>query len=318
VVPRGVPRFLGDKELPGIPPNASGRLELANWLADPDNPLTARVMANRVWHWHFGRGLVATPSDFGLRGAAPSNRELLDWLAMRFIASGWSIKTLHREIMLSETYQLASRDISAEHAANVASDPDNLYHWRFNRRRLDAEQLRDSQLAASGKLDLTRPGPHPFPPIGKWRWTQHSPFKAVYDSQHRSVFLMTQRFARHPYLALFDGPDPNTTTGLRTSSIVAPQALYLLNNPFISDQARGLADRLIAFSPASDDRINLACQVCWSRRPTSNEVDQALDYLARFDQALQKSELTAAQRESEAWTCYARVLFASHEFNYVD
>jgi hypothetical protein len=276
------------------------------------------VIVNRVWQWHFGRGLVATPSDFGLRGAAPTNRELLDWLAERFIASGWSIKSLHRDIMLSETYQLASQVTTVANAANIASDPDNLYHWRFNRRRLDAESLRDSLLAASGQLDLARPGAHPFPPVSDWRWTQHSPFKAVYDSRHRSVYLMTQRFARHPYLALFDGPDPNTSTGLRTSSIVAPQALYLLNNPFVTEQARGLADRLIAFSLDAPARINYACKICWSRGPTTDEVEQAIDYLDQFDQSLEQSGLSPALRELEAWTSYARVLFASHEFSYVD
>jgi hypothetical protein len=318
IVPRGVPQFLGGVDAARVPPTASGRLELANWLTAPDNPLTARVIVNRVWQWHFGRGLVDTPSDFGLRGSAPTNRELLDWLAARFIASGWSIKSLHRDIMLSETYQLASQATSTALAANAAIDPDNLYHWRFNRRRLDAESLRDSLLAASGKLDLARPGPHPFPPVSEWRWTQHSPFKAVYDSKHRSVYLMTQRFARHPYLALFDGPDPNTSTGLRTSSIVAPQALYLLNNPFVTEQARGLAERLIEFSPDSQARIEHACRTCWSRHPTSDEVQQTLSYLARFDQTLDESDLSQAQRESEDWTSYARVLFASHEFSYID
>jgi hypothetical protein len=275
-------------------------------------------MANRVWEWHFGRGLVATPSDFGLRGAAPTNRELLDWLAARLVASGWSIKSLHRDIILSETYQLASEAPAAEQRTNAAHDPDNLYHWRFNRRRLDAESLRDSMLAASGQLNLTRPGPHPFPPVTEWRWTQHAPFKAVYDSPHRSAYLMTQRLARHPYLALFDGPDPNTSTGLRTSSIVAPQALYLLNSPFVTQQARGLAERLIAFAPDAPTRIELACLLSWSRRPTSEEVQQAVDYLSRSSNTLHDSKFSPAQRETEVWTSYARVLFASHEFSYVD
>ena len=129
---------------------------------------------------------------------------------------------------------------------------------------------------------------------------------------------MTQRFARHPYLALFDGPDPNTSTGVRTSAIVPSQALYLLNNPFITEQARALADRLIAAAPDGPTRIELACQLCWSRRPTSDEVQQAVDYVSRVSEALQQSNLSRAQLESEAWTSYARVLFASHEFNYVD
>jgi hypothetical protein len=193
-----------------------------------------------------------------------------------------------------------------------------LYHWRFDRRRLDAESLRDALLAASGQLDRTRPGPHPFPPVVEWHWTQHSPFKAVYDSPHRSVYLMTQRLARHPYLALFDGPDPNTSTGLRTSSIVPSQVLYLLNNPFVTAQARELANRLLADSPEARARIDLACRICWSRRASPDEIQQAVDYIARLNQALDVSNRSPAQRESEIWTSYARVLFASHEFSYVD
>jgi hypothetical protein len=129
---------------------------------------------------------------------------------------------------------------------------------------------------------------------------------------------MTQRFARHPFLALFDGPDPNTSTGQRTSSIVAPQALYLMNNPFVTEQARGLADRLIAFSPDASARVHLACRICWSRDPTPDEARQALEYVERFDQTLDETDLTKLQRESEIWTSFARVLFASHEFNHVD
>jgi hypothetical protein len=173
-------------------------------------------------------------------------------------------------------------------------------------------------LAASGKLDRTRPGPHPFPALKEWRWSQHEPFKAVYESPHRSVYLMTQRLARHPYLALFDGPDPNTSTGIRTSAIVPSQALYLLNNPFVTTQARGLADRLIAHSPDVRTRIKLACELCWSRPPTSGEGEQAVAYISRLYEALDESDLSPSERESEVWTSYARVLFASHEFSYVD
>jgi hypothetical protein len=129
---------------------------------------------------------------------------------------------------------------------------------------------------------------------------------------------MTQRFARHPFLALFDGPDPNTSTGLRTSSIVAPQALYLMNHPFVTEQARSLADRLIATSPDAAARINLACRICWSRNPAPDELELALNYVSRFDQDLQDPHLSPTQRESEIWTSYVRMLFASHEFNFID
>ena len=211
VVPRGVPRFAipGRRaSQPAVSAQGSGRLELARWLTQPDNPLTPRVMVNRIWQHHFGRGIVATPSNFGLRGDPPTHPELLDWLAARFVAAGWSIKTIHREILLSQTYQLSS-DLDPHDAA---LDPDDRWLWRFPRQRLDAESIRDAMLAVAGNLDENRPGLHPFPPIETWHWTQHDAFKAVYPSNHAAVYLMTQRLVKHPYLAIFDGPDTNVST----------------------------------------------------------------------------------------------------------
>src|SRR6185436_7105479 len=148
--------------------------------------------------------------------------------AARFIESGWSVKTIHRLILHSQTYQLSS----ADNPDNSQKDPANRFYWRFDRRRLDAEAIRDSMMFASGSLDLQRPAGHPFPPPEKWNWTQHNPFKEIYATQHRSVYLMTPRFQRHPFLALFDGPDTNTSSESRRTSIVPQQALYALNNPF--------------------------------------------------------------------------------------
>ncbi|MCI0540442.1 MAG: DUF1549 domain-containing protein, partial [Verrucomicrobiales bacterium] len=212
VVKRGVPRFLCAVGTLDIPEGASGRLEFAQWLTSPRHPLTARVMVNRIWQHHFGKGIVATPSNFGLRGDEPSHPELLDYLAARLVESGWSIKAMHRLILSAKTYQLAS-DWDED---NARRDESNRYYWRFDRRRLDAEAIRDSMMHLAGTLDLARPGPHPFPGVEKWNWTQHSPFKAVYESNHRSVYLMTQRIQRHPYLSLFDAPDANTSTEVRT------------------------------------------------------------------------------------------------------
>ncbi|HEY8505692.1 MAG TPA: DUF1549 and DUF1553 domain-containing protein, partial [Gemmataceae bacterium] len=188
-VPRGFLEVLGGQELPpGEAAKSSGRLQLARWLTDPANPLTARVMANRVWHYHFGKGIVKTPSDFGVRGAPPTHPELLDWLAARFVAGGWSVKELHRLILRSRAYMLSA----AESAENLAADPDNDLHWRFDRRRLDAETIRDTLLALGGNLDRSvTPGPHPFPPAEKWNFTQHYPFKDDYPTDRRSVYLMT-------------------------------------------------------------------------------------------------------------------------------
>ena len=178
VVPHGVPRFafLAGERPAAAGPGSSGRHELARWLTRPGHPLTARVMVNRIWQHHFGRGIVATPSNFGVRGEPPTHPELLDWLAARFVAEGWSIKAIHREIVLSATYQLSS-----DHdARDAALDPDDRWLWRFPRRRLDAESIRDAMLAVSGRLDPGRPGRHPFPPIEDWHWTQHDAFKTVY------------------------------------------------------------------------------------------------------------------------------------------
>jgi hypothetical protein len=225
-VPRRFLAVLGGDTL-STNATGSGRLELANWLTRPTNPLTARVFVNRVWQWHFGQGLVHTPSDFGLRGDAPTHPELLDWLASEFIASGWSVKALHRLIMLSATYQLASDD----HAENLQRDPANVFLWRHARRPLDAESIRDAMLFVSGRLDRSVPGAHPFPEMATWRFTIHNPFHAVYDSDHRSLYLMQQRNRRHPFLALFDAADPNQSVAQRLPTTTPTQTLYLMNSP---------------------------------------------------------------------------------------
>jgi hypothetical protein len=313
-VERGVPRFLAGKEPPRFPADGSGRLELAQWLTRPDHPLTARVMANRIWQRHFGRGIVGTPSNFGLRCEGPTHPELLDWLAHEFVQGGWSVKALHRLIVLSKTYQMAS----GHDPAGAARDPDNRWRWRYDRRRLDAEALRDALLFVGGNLDLRRPGPHPFPPIERWGWTQHNPFKEVYPSDRRSVYLMTQRLQRHPWLALFDGPDTNHSTDRRTSSTVPLQALYLMNNPWARAQAEGLARRLIAASPGAARRIAEAHERAWGRPPTPAEVEKGEAYVRLYREELAKTGAPAGRVELEAWTSYARVLLTANEFVYLD
>jgi hypothetical protein len=314
VVPRGLPRFLAGGKSVTIPDGSSGRLQLACWLASPDNPLPARVMVNRIWQHHFGKGLVTTPSNFGLRGEPPTHAELLDWLAARFIQSGWSLKTMHRLIVLSKTYQLSS----APDDADAAKDPGNRWYWRSDRRRLDAEAIRDALLTVSGRLNLERPGPHPFPPMDRWGWTQHNPFKEVYPSDHRSVYLMTQRFQRHPYLALFDGPDTNTTTDQRTSSTVPQQALFLMNDPWVQEQGEGFARRLMAASADPGQRIELAHQLAWSRPARPEEVERGLRYVEEYRKRLAEAGAPAERVELEAWTSYARVVFSANEFVYLD
>ncbi len=313
VAPRDAPKFLRAKSL-AIPPGASGRLELARWIASPENPLTARVLVNRIWQHHFGRGLVSTPSNFGTRGEPPTHPELLDWLAGRFVRSGWSVKALHREILLSRTYQLAS----TPDAENFAKDPGNRFYWRHDRVRLDAETIRDSLLAVAGRLELQRPGPHPFPPPEKWGWTQHNAFKDVYNSRHRSVYVMTQRLQRHPLLGLFDAPDANTSTDRRTTSTVPPQALFLLNNPFVAEQAEAFAGRLLADGQDSAGAVDRAVRLAWGRPPAPDERERAVRYIDAGRAKLARSGVPAARVQAEALASYARVLFCSNEFVYPD
>ncbi len=314
VVPRGVPKFLDGGRPIEIPAGSSGRLELARWLTRPDHPLTARVMVNRVWQHHFGKGLVGTPSDLGLRGEPPTHPQLLDWLARQFVADGWSIKNLHRRIVRSQTYQRASgHDAEAE-----ARDPANRWYWRFDRRRLEAEAIRDAMLTVGGNLDRRPASEHPFPPMADWGWTQHTPFKAVYPSQRRSVYLMTQRLIRHPYLALFDGPDPNVSTAKRTSATVPPQALFLMNNPFVAEQAAAFADRMRASSEKARDRIAWAYLSAYGRPVKSDECDRALAYLDAFAAESASAGATREEAQREAWASYARVLLTSNEFVYVE
>ncbi len=307
VVPHGVPRFafLAGEAPPPTPPKSSGRSELAHWLTRPGHPLTARVMVNRIWQHHFGRGIVATPSNFGVRGEPPTHPELLDWLAAKFVAEGWSVKTIHREIVLSETYQLASDGRPRQ----AALDPDDRWLWHFPRRRLDAESIRDAMLAASGRLDPARPGRHPFPPIEEWHWTQHDAFKTVYPSNHRSVYLMSQRLVKHPFLALFDGPDTNTSTDVRSRSTVPLQALYFLNNPFVLECAEGLADRMIAAGEEPEGRIVHGYELAWGRPPDPEESRRALRFVR---------DAASATTDRDAWIGLAKILLTASEFLYVD
>ncbi|HJZ56805.1 MAG TPA: DUF1549 and DUF1553 domain-containing protein, partial [Gemmataceae bacterium] len=310
-VPRRFPIALGGHTLPADV-TGSGRLHLANWIADPKNPLTARVMVNRIWHDHFGKGIVRTPGNFGVLGQLPSQPELLDHLASRFVESGWSVKAMHRLIMLSRTYQMASRDDDASARIDVAND----FLWRFDRRRLDAESIRDTLLAVSGNLDRTPGGPHPFPEMVSWNFTQHNPFKAVYDTDRRSVYLMTQRIQRHPFLALFDGPDANAGTAARTTSTTPLQALYLMNDPFVHAQARKFAARMRKERDTDATRVEQAFVLLYGRPPTEEEKSAALGYLAKVTAKL--GERPGSPRPEAAWESLARALFLSNEFVYVD
>jgi hypothetical protein len=315
LVTRGVPKCLDERSSLTIPKDASGRLELARWLTSgPASALTARVMVNRIWQHHFGKLIVPTPSDFGLRGTPPTHPELLDWLAREFIASGWSLKSMHKKIMLSKTYQLSA----AVDTTNTETDTGNAWYWRFDRHALDAEALRDTLLDLGGSLDCTRPGPHPFPAPSAWRFTAHNQFKAEYASQHRSVYLMVQRLHPHPYLTIFNGPDTSMTTPMRDGSSVPLQALFLLNSPFVHEQSTRFARTLLEQRSDPRARARLAYLRVYGRSPSTPELDRSLEYVCRYEQALGAEGFAPDRRAVESWSSLARALLASNEFIYLD
>jgi hypothetical protein len=305
-VPRGFLTVLGGQTLPPEE-KGSGRRELAQWIADRENPLTARVIVNRIWQQHFGRGLVATPNDFGQRGQAPTHPELLDYLAQRFVESGWSIKALHRLILLSHTWQQSSVGGDRER------DPTNALWSRADRRRLDAEAIRDTMLFVGGDLDFTPGEGHPFPPVASWNYTQHKQFFAVYDTKQRSVYQMQQRLRKHPFFALFDGADTNSTTAARSTSVTALQALFALNDPFIHERADRLATRLLKLVPEDETkRIEAAFLTLYGRPPEPDEKALFLPHLTSLRSA--PKNLSVAQ----SWQSLARVLLSANEFLYLD
>ena len=284
-----------------VPPGAgSGRLALAEWIVR--SPLSTRVMVNRIWQGHFGHGIVRTPNDFGSRGERPTHPELLEWLSARFEKEGRSIKSLHRLIMSSAAYQRAST--VSEMAAT--RDADNRLLSHFTRRRLTAEELRDSLLASGGNLDLTPGAAHPFPPEATWSFTQHGPFNAIFDNAKRTAYQMVQRQRSHPFLTLFDGADPNASTATRQLTTVPTQALYFLNDPFFHSQAARLAASLTAL-PDDTARLRHAFRTTLQREPTDDEQTWAEDFLKSYPGTAE-----------EKWTACSRVLLAGNEFIHLD
>ena len=289
-VPRRFPRVLAGENQPPIT-EGSGRLQLAQWIASPSNPLTARVMVNRLWQHHFGEGLVRTPNNFGKLGERPAHPELLDYLAHRFIQSGWSIKAMHRSIVLSAVYQQSS----VPNPETLRADPENRLFDRMNRRRLEAEPLRDSLLTVAGELGCTLGGP------------------AIreLDNHRRTLYLMTVRSDRSNYRMLFDAADPVGIVEKRTDSTVAPQALFLLNHPFVLAQAKTLVQRLNREGP-SDDRgkIEWLYQLLYGRPPGEDEI--------KIGRAAIASASSGSDSTPEAWHQYCQVLLCANEFVYVD
>ncbi len=303
------------------------RSALAKWLSDSRNPLTARVMVNRVWHYHFGKGIVGTPSDFGRMGEKPTHPELLDWLASEFVDNGWSVKQMHRLMMTSKAYrQAATFDETAQ-----AKDPFNKLLWRFPPQRLEGEVIRDSMLAVAGKLNPHVGGPSVFPPLpagmpkprGGWDATEDPAEQA-----RRSIYIFVRRNNRYPMMQAFDMPDTHETCARRSTTITAPQALSLLNDEQTVDWARALAERV--FERAGSDKgrqVDEAFLLAYSRRPDSFEKDAALTFFdsqreviaRRLDagEPVAQLEISAAglgRAEQAALVDFCHALLNSNEF----
>jgi Protein of unknown function (DUF1553)/Protein of unknown function (DUF1549) len=283
-----------------LPGSTGRRLALARWVASPDNPLTARVIVNRLWQHHFGRGLVPTASDFGLRGERPTHPELLDWLADELVAGGWRLKRMHRLMLTSETYRQSTR-ASAEARAR---DPDNRLLSRMNRLRLEGEAVRDALLAISGRLNPAMGGPgvvlpDASAPAGGSKALAVSPDPG--DRARRSVYLFARRNLRHPFLEAFDLPDSNLSCPRRERSTTAPQALALLNAADVMAAARAMADRLTRQMATQEERIEQAFRLTLGRPPTAAERERATGFLRESP----LSEL-------------CRALFNVNEFVYLD
>jgi hypothetical protein len=312
VVSRGFPKVVAVARPPAIRPSESGRLQLADWLTRPDHPLTSRVIVNRIWAKLFGVGIVPTLDEFGDQGQKPTNAELLDFLAVRFVEGGWSVKRTLKELVLSRTYQLSGQD----NEENLAKDEANESLWRWNRKRLDAEALRDGVLAAAGQVDLTRPEGSPVIELGLRELGPTSDFSPIQQpSRNRSVYLPVLRNKLPEALAIFDLPDPSLVAGQREITTSPSQALFLMNSPFILEQSEKLAERLLADKGLSDAvRIQCAYQAVLSRRPTAAESGQVLRFLATVLSAAGE-ETEAGKRE--AWSLVAQSLFALPEFRYL-
>jgi hypothetical protein len=313
LVPRHTPPVITGPFVDKFLPNQSGRNQLAQWLVDPKHPLTARVFVNRVWRWRFGKGLVHTTDNFGLLGAAPSHPELLDWLAERFIAEGWSLKSLHRLMLLSSTYQQAS----VPHPLTLEHDPENRLLGWFRRRRLAAEEVRDALLAVSGQLDLMLYGSELKVKNRGYLFDHTSIDLTDYRSNRRSLYLPVIRNHVFDFFQLLDFPDPAIPTGDRASSTVAPQALLMMNSDFVMQAADKLAEQLLAEPGTASQRLATLVRTTHGREPSSDELHSHAQFIARVEQFLATSEPDPAQSTRQAWAALCHTLLATNEFIYV-
>ena len=306
--PRAVPAILTRVAPAPAQFTGSGRVQMAEWLTRADNPLVARVMMNRAWMWHFGDGIVATPDNFGRMGGRPSNPELLDYLATQLVSNGWSLKKMHRAMMLSSTYQMATDSDSK----NTAADPENQLFSRFNRQRLDIEEIRDSMLAIDGSLDLTM---HGTLQKGFGTDKENSSDRLSMNPElirRRTVYIPLRRANLPTLLNLFDFGDATTVNGRRSMTNVAPQALFMMNSDFVSERAKNIAKSVLDDQKLDNRaRIEQIYVRTLDRKPAADEIDGAFTFMDRLKQKFNRGEL-------EVWQSFCHVLLTSNEFIYLE
>ncbi|MCP4849675.1 MAG: DUF1553 domain-containing protein [Verrucomicrobiaceae bacterium] len=303
LIPRRLPKAIAGQDQPKMPSGQSGRLQLANWIASPDHPLTARVIANRIWHWHFGRGIVTTPDNFGHLGQHPSHPALLDHLALLLIESGWSIKHLHRVIMNSSTY----RQSSIADSQLKKTDPENSLFARWKPRRIESEVLRDSILFKSNRLDLTMGGSMLTEQSHKY--VDRKKQKEYIKSMRRTIYLPVLRSSGYDSQKAFDFPDPAVITGKRNVSSVTPQALYLMNSEMIHNSSKALAEVLLGGTPEANnkDRASWLILHLLGREATPTERERGEIFADTYGK----------DEKNTAWAAFSRALFATNEFLYI-
>ncbi len=310
-IARGFPEVMRTSFTPPVlPAKQSGRLELARWMASSEHPLTARVAVNRLWRWHFGRGIVASTDNFGVLGDKPSHPALLDWLARTFIENDWSMKDMHRLMMRSSVYRMASTQPSADEPSSAPNplliDPENKLLWHANLQRLEAEEIRDALLAASGSLS-TEVGGKTIPLRNREFVFNHtSKDHTTYETPRRALYLPIVRNHLYDMLEQFDYPDPTMPTGSRNATVVAPQALIMLNSPVALEAARRLATKLCAMTAITEEaRVQQAYAALYGREASTSETQRALAFL------------TAQPERTEAWSLLCHTLMAANEFIYL-
>ena len=321
IIPRGLVEVLCAPDEPRNIAQGSGRLDLAYFIASKDNPLTARVMANRIWLHLMGQAIVPTPDNFGLMGMKPTHPELLDHLALAFMENGWSVKKLIKQIMLSRTYQMSSTYDSK----NNATDPDNKHRWRMDQRRLDAEAVRDAMLAVSGTLDLYPIDGSPVARVSEGRQGLIQLLAQVNSqpSPHRSIYLPIIRDQIPEFLSVFDFPDASLVNGQRDNTNVPSQSLFLMNNPQAIALADAFATRLNEFEGTPLDRLTHAYHLAFSRAPTPEELIAIRTFWMTFPTKVETGSSKNSQQHKDkaqklALTTFCQALLASAEFRYLN